>query len=238
MAAALAYTFTACEPVEDFTENTAVSYTSEQVDVTIEQDGGEGKNNKVTVTVHNDAPAQISNGKQVFKKNSADVILRELGDNTIYVTLFNTDGTTVERQFPVTVSDMPHELPSLITVVWQGEATGAAWEGNAFRFTDVASESPNGTPALSDETYDWMVGKVMSVDFKEVPAGSVFRVTDGWWSTDYGLGDVPLEVGKPFKFKFTQEMADGMKGGAGGKNLMFLCTGGGPLTITRFYYEL
>jgi hypothetical protein len=66
LATVLAFTFTACDPVEDFTENTASNHSEEQINATLTQNGGD---NLVEVTVHSHATAQISNGKQSFKAN-------------------------------------------------------------------------------------------------------------------------------------------------------------------------
>jgi len=79
LATVLAFAFTACDPVEDFTKNTASNYSKEQIDATLIQNGGD---NLVEVTVHSNATAQISNGKQNFKANYAKVVMRELGETS------------------------------------------------------------------------------------------------------------------------------------------------------------
>jgi hypothetical protein len=38
IAVAFSLTFTACDPVEDFTENTAENFTADQIDATLEQE--------------------------------------------------------------------------------------------------------------------------------------------------------------------------------------------------------
>ena len=92
LATVLAFTFTACDPVEDFTENTASNHSEEQINATLTQNGGD---NLVEVTVHSHATAQISNGKQSFKANYAKVVMRELGENFIYIKLFNANGSII-----------------------------------------------------------------------------------------------------------------------------------------------
>lgn len=228
MAAALALVFTACDPVEDFTENTATIITNpEDVDVTWTQDG-----NKISVTVHSGTTAQISNGKQTLKTNSADIIMREVGANTLYITLFNADGSTTVKEIPVQVPELNYELPILETVVWQGEQSCGSWDGDGCRFSDSEGK---GLPTLSDETYDWMVGKKMSLDISAVAGdGTTIRVTNGHWSKAY-VEDTPIEPGK-FQFEFTQEMADQCKKGGEGRDLLFVSNNG--YTITKFYFEL
>lgn len=230
LATVLALTFTACDPVEDFTKNTASNYSEEQIDATLVQNGGD---NLVEVTVHSNATAQISNGKQTFKANFAKVVMRELGENFIYVKLFNANGSTVERQYPVEVTNMKYELPVLETIIWQGEQSCGGWDGASLRFSD--SEG-TGLPTLSDDTYDWMVGKTLSLDISAVNGdGTTIRVTNGHWSKDY-VADTPVTAGMKFQFEFTQEMCDQCKKGGEGRDLLFVSNNG--LTITKFYFEL
>jgi hypothetical protein len=230
LATVLALTFTACDPVEDFTKNTASNYSEEQIDATLVQNGGD---NLVEVTVHSNATAQISNGKQTFKANYAKVVMRELGENFIYVKLFNANGSTVERQYPVEVTNMKYELPVLETIIWQGEQSCGGWDGTSLRFSD--SEG-TGLPTLSDDTYDWMVGKTLSLDISAVNGdGTTIRVTNGHWSKDY-VSDTPVTAGMKFQFEFTQEMCDQCKKGGEGRDLLFVSNNG--LTITKFYFEL
>lgn len=230
LAAVLALTFTACDPVEDYTKNTASNYSEEQIDATLVQNGGD---NLVEVTVHSNATAQISNGKQTFKANFAKVVMRELGENFIYVKLFNANGSTVERQYPVEVTNMKYELPVLETIIWQGEQSCGGWDGASLRFSD--SEG-TGLPTLSDDTYDWMVGKTLSLDISAVNGdGTTIRVTNGHWSKDY-VADTPVTAGMKFQFEFTQEMCDQCKKGGEGRDLLFVSNNG--LTITKFYFEL
>ena len=134
LAAVLAFTFTACEPVEDFTKNTASDYSEEQINATLTQNGGD---NLVEVTVHSHATAQISNGKQHFKANYAKVVMREMGENFIYIKLFNANGSITERQYPIEVTNMKYELPVLETIIWQGEQSCAGWDGAGLRFSDT-----------------------------------------------------------------------------------------------------
>lgn len=230
LAAVLALTFTACDPVEDYTKNTASNYSEEQINATLVQNGGD---NLVEVTVHSNATAQISNGKQTFKANFAKVVMRELGENFIYVKLFNANGSTVERQYPVEVTNMKYELPVLETIIWQGEQSCGGWDGASLRFSD--SEG-TGLPTLSDDTYDWMVGKTLSLDISAVNGdGTTIRVTNGHWSKDY-VADTPVTAGMKFQFEFTQEMCDQCKKGGEGRDLLFVSNNG--LTITKFYFEL
>lgn len=230
LATVLALTFTACDPVEDFTKNTASNYSEEQIDATLVQNGGD---NLVEVTVHSNATAQISNGKQTFKANFAKVVMRELGENFIYVKLFNANGSTVERQYPVEVSNMKYELPVLETIIWQGEQSCGGWDGTSLRFSDTEG---TGLPTLSDDTYDWMVGKTLSLDISAVNGdGTTIRVTNGHWSKDY-VSDTPVTAGMKFQFEFTQEMCDQCKKGGEGRDLLFVSNNG--LTITKFYFEL
>ncbi len=230
LATVLALTFTACDPVEDFTKNTASNYSEEQIDATLVQNGGD---NLVEVTVHSNATAQISNGKQTFKANYAKVVMRELGENFIYVKLFNANGSTVERQYPVQVTDMKYELPVLETIIWQGEQSCAGWDGAGLRFSDSEGQ---GLPTLSDDTYDWMVGKKLSLDISAVNGdGTTIRVTNGHWSKEY-VSDTPVTAGMKFQFEFTQEMCDQCKKGGEGRDLLFVSNNG--LTITKFYFEL
>lgn len=230
LATVLALTFTACDPVEDFTKNTAFNYSEEQIDAILVQNGGD---NLVEVTVHSNATAQISNGKQTFKANYAKVVMRELGENFIYVKLFNANGSTVERQYPVEVSNMKYELPVLETIIWQGEQSCGGWDGTSLRFSDTEG---TGLPTLSDDTYDWMVGKTLSLDISAVNGDdTTIRVTNGHWSKDY-VSDTPVTAGMKFQFEFTQEMCDQCKKGGEGRDLLFVSNNG--LTITKFYFEL
>ncbi len=229
LAVVFALAFTACDPVEDFTANNAANFSGDQIDATLVQENGD---NLVKVTVHTQGTAQISNGKQTIKANYADLIMREMGPNTVYIKVMNADGEIVEKQYPVTVTQMSYDLPVLETIVWQGEQSCAGWDGASLRFSD----SEGKLPTLSDETYDWMVGKKMCLDIKEVGGdGTTIRVTDGWWSKEY-VPDSPVTAGMKFVFEFTQEMADNMKKGGSGKDLLFVSNNG--LTITKFYYEL
>lgn len=221
--------FMACDPTEDFTENTAGNFTGDQIDATLVQENGD---NLVKVTVHTPGTAQISNGKQTIKANYADLIMREMGANTVYIKMLNANGEIVEKQYPVTVTQMTHALPVLETIIWQGEQSCNGWDGSSLRFSD----SEGKLPTLSDETYDWMVGKKMCLDIKEVNGeGTTIRVTNGWWSTNY-VEDTPVHAGDKFTFEFTQAMANECKKGGDGKDLLFVSNNG--LTITKFYYEL
>lgn len=227
LAVVISLVFTACDPTEKFTENTAANFTGEQIDATLEQEDGD---NLVKVTVHNAGTAQISNGKQTIKANYADLIMREMGANTVYIKVMNAKGEIVEKQYPVTVTKMTHELPVLETIVWQGEATGGNWSGT-LRFC-VGQTNEGILPWLPDETYDWMVGKKMSLDISAADPGATVRVTTGWWSTNL-LDDIPIESAPcKIQFTFTQEFADVCKS----QHLLF--TGNGSYTITKFYYEL
>ena len=229
LAAVFSLVLTSCDPVEDFTENTASNFTGDQIDATLVQEDGD---NLVKVTVHTSGTAQISNGKQTIKANYADLIMCEMGENTIYIKMLNAKGEIVEKQYPITVTKMTHELPVLETIVWQGEQSCNGWDGGSLRFSD----SEGKLPTLSDDTYDWMVGKKMCVDIKEVNGdGTTIRVTDGWWSKEY-VPDTPVHAGDKFVFEFTQEMANTMKKGGDGKDLLFVSNNG--LTITKFYFEL
>ncbi len=229
LAAVFTLLLTACDPVEDFTDNTASNFTGDQIDATLVQENGD---NLVKVTVHTHGTAQISNGKQTIKANYADLILREMGANTVYISMLNANGDIVEKQYPVTVTQMTHPLPVLETVVWQGEQSCNGWDGSSLRFSD----SEGKLPTLSDDTYDWMVGKKMCLDIKEVNGeGTTLRVTNGWWSEEY-VSDTPVYAGMKFVFEFTQHMADECKKGGAGKDLLFVSNNG--LTITKFYYEL
>ena len=77
-----AFALTACNPVEDYTEQNAVNIEGDQIDATLVQEDGD---NLVKVTVHTHGTAQISNGKQTIKANYADLIMREMGENTVYI---------------------------------------------------------------------------------------------------------------------------------------------------------
>ncbi len=219
--------FTACDPVEDFTKNTASDFTGDQIDATLVQENGD---NLVKVTVHTPGTAQISNGKQTIKANYADLIMREMGANTVYISMLNAKGEIVEKQYPVTVTQMTHPLPVLETVVWQGEATGGSWSGT-LRFC-VGQTNEGILPYLSDDIYDWMVGKKMSLDISAADPGATVRVTTGWWSTNL-CDDIPIESAPcKIQFTFTQAFADVCKS----QHLLF--TGNSKYTITKFYYEL
>lgn len=229
LAVVFSFAFTACDPVEDFTENTASNFTGDQIDATLVQENGD---NLVKVTVHTAGTAQISNGKQTIKANYADLILREMGANTVYISMLNGNGDIVEKQYPVTVTQMTHPLPVLETIVWEGEQSCNGWDGASLRFSD----SEGKLPTLSDDTYDWMAGKKMCLDIKEVNGdGTTIRVTTGWWDPTF-VADTEVHAGDKFVFEFTQEMADIMKKGGQGKDLLFVSNNG--LTITKFYYEL
>lgn len=227
VAAVFSLALTACDPSENFTENTASNFTGDQIDATLVQEDGD---NLVKVTVHSPGTAQISNGKQTIKANYADLIMRELGENTVYIKMFTANGDIVEKQYPITVTKMTHPLPVLETVVWQGEATGGAWSGT-LRFC-VGQTNEGILPYLPDETYDWMVGKKMSLDISAADPGATVRVTTGWWSVNL-LDDIPIESAPcKIQFTFTQAFADVCKT----QHLLF--TGNGNYTITKFYYEL
>lgn len=229
LAVVISLVFTACDPTEKFTDNTAANFTGDQIDATLVQENGD---NLVKVTVHTAGTAHISNGKQTIKANYADLILREMGANTVYISMLNAKGEIVEKQYPITVTQMTHPLPVLETIVWEGEQACNGWDGASLRFSDTEGK----LPTLSDDTYDWMVGKKMCLDIKEVNGdGTTIRVTDGWWSKEY-VPDTPVNAGDKFTFEFTQEMADNMKKGGSGKDLLFVSNNG--LTITKFYYEL
>lgn len=228
LAVAISLVFTACDPSENFTENTAGNFTGDQIDATLVQEDGD---NLVKVTVHNPGTAQISNGKQTIKANYADLILREMGANTVYITMLTANGETVEKQYPVTVTKMTHPLPVLETIVWQGEAAqNGTWNGT-LRFC-VGKTDEGILPWLDNDTYDWMVGKKMSLDIKEATPGGNLRITTGWWSMNL-CDDIPItEVPCKVQFTFTQEFADRCKD----QHLLF--TGDANITITKFYYEL
>lgn len=221
--------FTACDPVEDFTKNTASDFTGDQIDATLVQENGD---NLVKVTVHTHGTAQISNGKQTIRANYADLIMREMGANTVYISMLNAKGEIVEKQYPITVTQMTHPLPVLETIIWEGEQSCGGWDGSSLRFSDTEGK----LPTLSDETYEWMVGKKMCLDIKEVNGeGTTIRVTTGWWSEEF-VPDTPVHAGDKFTFEFTQHMSDLCKKGGVGQDLLFVSNNG--LTITKFYYEL
>lgn len=228
LAVAISLVFTACDPSERFTENTAGNITADQIDATLVQENGD---NLVKVTVHNAGTAQISNGKQTIKANYADLILREMGANTVYIKVFNANGTVVEKQYPITVTQMTHELPVLETIIWQGEASqGGDWNGT-LRFC-VPKTQEGILPWLEDETYDWMVGKKMSIDIKEATPGNTFRITTGWWDQDHQYDFTIESAPCKIQFEVTQDFADLCKV----QHLLF--TGNANVTITKFYYEL
>ncbi len=228
LAVLVSLVFTACDPSEKFTENTAANISGDQIDATLVQEDGD---NLVKVTVHSAGTAQISNGKQTIKANYADLILREMGQNTVYIKLFTANGEIVEKQYPITVTKMTHPLPVLETIVWQGEAAqDGTWNGT-LRFC-VGKTNEGILPWLDDDTYDWMVGKKMSLDIKEATPGANLRITTGWWSMQL-CDDIPItEVPCKVQFTFTQEFADRCKE----QHLLF--TGDANITITKFYYEL
>lgn len=222
-----AFALTACNPVEDYTEQNAVNIEGEQIDATLVQEDGD---NLVKVTVHTKGTAQISNGKQTIKANYADLIMREMGENTVYIKVLCADGRIVEKQYPITVTKMTHPLPVLETVVWEGEETGGGWSGT-LRFC-VGQTNEGVLPYLPDETYDWMKGKKMSLDIKEATPDATLRITTGWWSVQVGE-DIPI-VGAPCKIQF--EMPADFLDVCKSQHLLF--TGNGSYTITKFYYEL
>lgn len=228
LAVVFSFALTSCEPSEGFTKNTAANFTGDQIDATLVQENGD---NLVKVTVHTAGTAQISNGKQTIKANYADLILRELGENTVYVKVMNANGEIVEKQYSVTVTNMVYPLPVLETIVWEGEAAqGGTWNGT-LRFC-VPQTTEGIMPYLDDDTYDWMVGKKMSLDIKEGTVGGNLRITTGWWSTNL-CDDIPItEIPCKVQFTFTQEFADVCKT----QHLLF--TGDANITITKFYYEL
>ena len=174
------------------------------------QNGGD---NLVEVTVHSHATAQISNGKQSFKANYAKVVMREIGRELhLHPSFFNANGPLPNVSIPSTVTNMNHELPVLETIIWQGEQSCGGWDG-----AGLASATPKakGLPTLSDDTYDWMVGKKLSLDISAVNGdGTTIRVTNGHWSKEYVL--TPVTPGK-FQFEFTQEMCDQCKKGGEGR---------------------
>lgn len=229
VAVAFSLGLTSCDPVEEFTENTAANFTGDQIDATLDQPDGD---NLVRVTVHTSGTAQISNGKQTIKANYADLIMREMGANTVYIKMMNSNGDIVEKQYPITVSKMTHPLPVLEVIYWQGEQSTGSWDGVSLRF----SEKEGKLPTLSDETYEAMVGKKICLDIKEVNGdGTTIRVTNGWWNPDY-VKDTEIHAGEKFVFEFTQAMADDCKKGGAGKDLMFVSNNG--FTITKMYFEL
>ena len=222
-----AFALTACNPVEDYTEQNAVNIEGDQIDATLVQEDGD---NLVKVTVHTKGTAQISNGKQTIKANYADLIMREMGENTVYIKVLCADGRIVEKQYPITVTKMTHPLPVLETVVWEGEETGGGWSGT-LRFC-VGQTNEGVLPYLPDETYDWMKGKKMSLDIKEATPDATLRITTGWWSVQVGE-DIPI-VDAPCKIQF--EMPADFLDVCKSQHLLF--TGNGSYTITKFYYEL
>jgi len=227
LAVVISLVFTACDPTEKFTENTAANFTGEQIDATLVQENGD---NLVKVTVHTAGTAQISNGKQTIKANYADLIMREMGANTVYIKVLNAKGEIVEKQYPITVTQMTHPLPVLETIVWQGEATGGNWSGT-LRFC-VGQTNEGILPWLPDDTYDWMAGKKMSLDISAADPGATVRVTTGWWSVNL-CDDIPItEAPCKIQFTMTQDFVDVCKT----QHLLF--TGNGSYTITKFYYEL
>lgn len=227
LAVVCAFALTACDPVESFTENTAGNFTADQIDATLIQEDGD---NLVKVTVHSPGTAQISNGKQTIKANFANLIMREMGANTVYITMLTANGEKVTKEYPITVTKMTHELPVLETIVWQGQETGGNWSGT-LRFC-VGQTNEGVLPYLDDDTYDWMVGKKMSLDIVAADPGATLRITTGWWSTNL-CDDIPItEAPCKIQFTFTQDFADACKA----QHLLF--TGNGSYTITKFYYEL
>lgn len=227
LAAVFCLALTSCDPVEEFTDNTAANFTGDQIDATLVQEDGD---NLVKVTVHTAGTAQISNGKQTIKANYADLIMREMGANTITIKMLTADGKVVEKQYPVTVTKMTHELPVLETIIWQGQETGGGWSGT-LRFC-VGQTNEGVLPYLPDDKYDWMVGKKLSLDISAADPGATLRITTGWWSTNL-CDDIPIESA-PCKIQFTmtQDFADVCKS----QHLLF--TGNGSYTITKFYFEL
>lgn len=227
LAAVFCLGLTSCDPVEEFTDNTAANFTGDQIDATLVQEDGD---NLVKVTVHTAGTAQISNGKQTIKANYADLIMREMGANTITIKMLTADGKVVEKQYPVTVTKMTHELPVLETIIWQGQETGGGWSGT-LRFC-VGQTNEGVLPYLPDDTYDWMVGKKLSLDISEAEPGATLRITTGWWSTnlcdDIAIESAPCKI----QFTMTQDFADVCKS----QHLLF--TGNGSYTITKFYFEL
>lgn len=227
LAAVFCLALTSCDPVEEFTDNTAANFTGDQIDATLVQEDGD---NLVKVTVHTAGTAQISNGKQTIKANYADLIMREMGANTITIKMLTADGKVVEKQYPVTVTKMTHELPVLETIIWQGQETGGGWSGT-LRFC-VGQTNEGVLPYLPDDTYDWMVGKKLSLDISEAEPGATLRITTGWWSTnlcdDIAIESAPCKI----QFTMTQDFADVCKS----QHLLF--TGNGSYTITKFYFEL
>ena len=116
-------------------------------------------------------------------------------------------------------------------IVWQGEESCSAWDGESLSFDDMAGK----LPTLSDETYDRMVGKKMCLDISSVNGeGTTIRVTNTWWSKEY-VPDTEVHAGDKFVFEFTEEMAYEFKWSRGGKCLLFTSNNG--LTITKFYCE-
>lgn len=227
LAAVFCLALTSCDPVEEFTDNTAADFTGDQIDATLVQEDGD---NLVKVTVHTAGTAQISNGKQTIKANYADLIMREMGANTITIKMLNSKGEVVEKQYPITVNKMTHPLPVLEEIVWQGEETGGGWSGT-LRFC-VGKTNEGVLPYLDDDKYDWMVGKKMSLDIKEATPDATLRITTGWWSTNL-CDDIPIESA-PCKIQFvmTPDFVKACKT----EHLLF--TGNGSYTITKFYFEL
>ena len=228
-----AFALTACNPVEDYTEQNAVNIEGEQIDATLvpEQLENGTFGNLVKVTVHTKGTAQISNGKQTIKANYADLIMREVGDNdTIFIKVLCANGNIVEKKYTVKVDVLNHPLPVLETIVWEGEETGGGWSGT-LRFC-VPNTNEGVLPYLSDEKYDWMKGKKMSLDIKEATPDATLRITTGWWSVQ-ACEDIPI-VDAPCKIQF--EMPADFLDKCKTEHLLF--TGNGSYTITKFYYEL
>ncbi len=231
LAVVFAFALTACDPIEDYTENTAGNFTADEIDATLVQ--GEGNDNIVSVTVHSPGTAQISNLKQTIKSNSCDIILRELGTNTVRVSMLTAKGEIVSKDWTFDVKKMSHALPVLETIIWSGEQSCGGWDGAGLRFSDTEGK---GLPTLSDETYDWMVGKKLCLDIKAVNGdGTTIRVTNGHWSEDF-VKDTEVHAGDKFTFEFTEHMAYVCKKGGEGKDLLFVSNNG--ITISKFYYEL
>lgn len=136
-------TFSACDPAEDDVKNNISSMTADEIQAEITVEKQDGKNvNKVKVIANNPLPIKISNGVNTTNSSSAELLLFNEGENSIYVSAQNPDRTIITKEFKVTVEKMAYAVPaeyktltngSSKTWTWDTDVNGGSWGNLGYR---------------------------------------------------------------------------------------------------------
>lgn len=131
--------FTACDPVEDdYGNNISAITAADQIKATVTVEALNGKNvNKVHVDADgNSIPIQLSNGVNTAYSTVADFLLFGVGENVVYISAQNPDGTVVTKEVTVNVDEMHYDVPEQYALLtnnasktwtWDTDVNGGAW---------------------------------------------------------------------------------------------------------------